>query len=706
MLTFKSFITEAIDNNEDESLPTTMKSHERFRVANWMAEHHPDYTHEHNVQTMLLGANDYIPMNNIPRNKRLIEAVQQSPDENRLIFHADTPQGRSGDAEAISVPKHMWEDGKPASERTPKKPKKDEDPNKKPRAPKAGAIGMKSRNIMRAAVYGAEPRAPHNVGSMSNVHQDILRQHFAKPIHEQLQNEREAIGRLHRAGHLDSMDTTDPGEKTDTVSVEKDEQGRNFIARSAKGVAGHALYTSGAGDKEEHHIINTCVNQTKACGGGVNNGLVDTSKADCFAPRAERQYPNAAIRRACHEQAKFDPAMTKDWILAHTHSLRRHAEAADQGSKWKPKTDEFTKSKDSPKRFLFRPNVLDETDRSSRIAVAGLNKQRQAAGKPTIIGNSYGKTNELHDPANGWHVTFSNTGPKVKPGVGSSSNQLQEVPDNITRDKQRRNQTITASTISHRGEQDTKNDQGQKVPPKNSYMLINAQRGSPLDRSFQGSVKHAKYWSKGRTPDELSPSELKQEKEGHFDGEGKSVTPDKAHYGHKTITREDGTSVRYDYQKQHVLHPRIVSVPDKKGKVHSIPTDSRFKDGEYLPKDSDRFKSPNGKIAGAILATTPVTSTPNELHHTEFTHHVDQETVRHATMHEGEWEIDKPEHQEAARGNQFKSLQAPHASGAEIQNGEPDKAKAVAQKPKATPMADRNSPEYEANRKAIMAKYT
>ena len=91
-------------------------------------------------------------------------------------------------------------------------------------------------------------------------------------------------------------------------------------------------------------------------------------------------------------------------------------------------------------------------------------------------------------------------------------------------------------------------------------------------------------------------------------------TPEKSHYGHSVVNGN-----RYDYQKQHILHPRLVQVGNNEdGTPHMIPTDSRFKDEEFLPKK--RFKTKNGKLAGAILMTTPTHSTSNHLHHSSFTH--------------------------------------------------------------------------------------
>lgn len=578
MLEFKQFLQQA----EPHTIGTT--------------ELHDDHNEEHNTQNKLFGVNDYIPF----QSHSLNEAVEAHPtNDKRLVFTHDGDN--KSKAKGIVVPKHMWEG-----------------------SPKAKATGMNERNEMRAKVYGGEHRPPLGLGQIEKAHKETLEQHFKKPKHEQIKAEKEAIERLHKAGHLDSKDTTDEGEKTDTVKHEHDEQGRTFDAAASKGVAGHAVYTSGHGEHQKHHILNTCPAQTEGCGGGVDaKGVVDTSRGTCFAPKAEHQYVHAAIRRACHEQAKHDPAMTHDWILAHTHSLRNRAEKADKGKK----------------RFLFRPNVVDETDRSSRHVIKHLNKQRASEGKPGIVANSYGKTNELHDPENGYHVTHSNIGPKVKHG--------KEITENKKRDKMRIRQTVHATDSSN---EDIKNDEGHKVPPKNSYLVTNMKRGGAMDKEFQKHVTHAKYWSEGREEHELSDKERNEGPEGHYDGEGKPTTPDKAHYGHITVHGDDGKHRRYDYQKQHILHPRLVDVGG-----HKIPTDSRFKDNEFLPKN--RFKSKNGKDAGAILVTTPTTSTSDVQHHSNFTHDVSDKHIEHAKQHNGEYEIDNPHEQEKARGKEYSAPQ-------------------------------------------------
>jgi hypothetical protein len=294
--------------------------------------------------------------------------------------------------------------------------------------------------------------------------------------------------------------------------------------------------------------------------------------------------------------------------------------------------------------MLFRPNVVDETDTTSRHVIRHLNEQRKADGKPPIIANSYGKTNELHDPENGYHVTHSNTGPKVKHG--------KEISENIARDKSRVSNTILAE--NNKG--DFVNEQGNKTPPKGSYLVTDVKRGSPMAKKMEAHITHAKYWSAGREQSRLSEEERKEGPEGHFGANGKPTTPDKAHYGHTTITGKDGEARRYDYQKQHVLHPRLVQVgKNDDGTPHMIPTDSRFKDTEFLPKN--RFKTKNGKEAGHILMTTPTESTSNVGHETSFTHHVGEAHIKHAKANKGEYEIDPPHEQEKARGKEYAAPQ-------------------------------------------------
>jgi hypothetical protein len=524
--------------------------------------------------------------------------INETSNPTRIKFDAQGPGGIKG----IVVPRHMWEGGNG----------------------KHGTriAGMEEVNQARADVYGSDPRPPLNVGQIERVHKAALEAHFQKPVSQQISDEKAALSRLKAARHIGkSANTLDEGEKLDTVKHEYDDQGRSYVAYGAKGTAGHAIYTSGTGDDEKFNVLNTCPGQTSGCGGGVDkNGVVDTRRGMCFAPKAEAQYAGAAVRRASHTQAKHDPAMTEDWILAHTGSLRDAAQKAD-------KTNNVV---------LFRPNVLDETDRSTRYVIKGLNEQRKARDLPPMIANSYGKTTELHDPENGYYITHSNIGPKTK--LGSS------VAENIKRDRQRIRSTITAADASGK---DFVNDEGNKTPPKNSYMVTDVARDSLMDKALQQAITHAKYWSTGRDESELSPSERKEGPAGHFDGNGKPTTPEKAHYGHDTVNGR-----RYDYQKQHILHPRYVKVgQNDDGSDHMIPTDSRFKDDDFLP--ANRFKTKNGKQAGAILLTTPTKSTSGIERQASFTHHIGQEHVSHASKNNGEYEVDPPSEQEASRGKEY-----------------------------------------------------
>jgi len=517
------------------------------------------------------------------------------------------PAEGHGGVKSITVPRHMWE-GKVYAGSGKKAGQKVE--------------GMKDINAARAEVYGAENRDPLTIGQVGKLHKNVLDEHFALPIEDQVAAEKEALARLRKAKHLGSgANTLDESEKLDTVRHERDPEGRAYVGYASKGVAGHSLYTSGHGENQKHHVINTCPGQTIGCGGGIDeNGNVDTSKGTCFAPNAESQYVNAAVRRATHEQAKHDPAMTKDWILAHTNSLRDASNAAD-------KKNLVT---------LFRPNVVDETDVSSRHVIKGLNKQRKEEGKPMIVANSYGKTNELHDPENGYIVTHSNVGPKTKHGAS--------IAENISRDKQRIRSTIQAADAAGK---DFRNEEGHKTPPKNSYMVTDVKRDSPLDKKMQQAIKYAKYWSAPRPVESLNEMEKDEGTEGHYNGNGKPTTPDKSHYGHLVINDR-----RYDYQKQHILHPRLVQVGhNEDGTPHMIPTDSRFKDEEFLPKN--RFKTKNGKLAGAILMTTPTHSTSNHLHHSSFTHHVNENHIAYAGHNNGEYEIDPPLQQEMSMGKEY-----------------------------------------------------
>jgi hypothetical protein len=487
--------------------------------------------------------------------------------------------------------------------------------------PKASAEGLKNMMAARAKVYGAEHREPLDMRSISDIHKQALSEHFAKSIDDQRESEQEALNRLRQAKFIKhNRDTLDESEKLDTVHHEFDAQGRSHVGYASKGIAGHALFPKGHGKNMDYSVINTCAGQTTGCGGGTDaQGIVDTKRGTCFAPNAESQYAAAVSRRAGHAIAKHDPAMTKDWIIAHTGSMRRAADKADTQNQ----------------RMLFRPNVVDETDTTSRHVIRHLNSQRKAEGRPDIISNQYGKTNELHDPENGYYVTHSNVGPKTKKG--------QSIAENIGRDKARVRNTITAA--DNKG--DFVNEQGNKTPPKGSYLVTDVKRGSPMSKKMEGAIKHAKYWSIGRADSELSKEEKEEGAEGHFGGNGKPTTEDKSHYGHTTYK-----GLRYDYQRQHILHPRLVQVGhNDDGTPHMIPTDSRFKDEEFLPKN--RFKTKNGKVAGHILMTTPTESTDTLGHQTVFTHNVNEKDIEHAQKNNGEYQIDRPEDQEKSANKEY-----------------------------------------------------
>jgi hypothetical protein len=513
------------------------------------------------------------------------------------------PATGAGGVKGIVVPKHLIEGN-----------------------PKAGAEGLKNMMTARAKVYGEEHREPLNLGQMGRIHKQTLEEHFAKPLDEQKKAENEALNKIRAAKFIKhNKDTLDESEKLDTVEHEYDEQGRSYVGYASKGIAGHALFPKGHGKDMDYKVINTCPGQTEGCGGGKSaEGIVDTKQGTCFAPNAESQYAAAVSRRAGHAIAKHDPAMTRDWIIAHTGSMRNAAGRADKQNK----------------RMLYRPNVVDETDVSSRHVIRHLNEQRKMDDKPQITANSYGKTNERHDPENGYHKTHSNVGPKVKKG--------QEISENVARDKARVRNTVMAAD----NQGDFKNEQGNKTPPEGSYMVTDVKRGSPMAKNMEKAITHAKYWSTGRTEKDLTPEEREEGPEGHYSGTGRKTSEDKAHYGHTT---HEG--LRYDYQKQHILHPRLVQVgKNDDGTAHMIPTDSRFKDTEFLPKN--RYKTKNGKDAGHILMTTPTESTSNIGHQTSFTHNVSPEHIEHALKNNGEYVIDKPEDQAKAKGKEYAAPQA------------------------------------------------
>ena len=561
---------------------------------------------EAHVQAKHFDTNEY---DVIPDGSReLLEAVSKDPENEKRIIIRHDGDGKAKGVSGLSVPKHMWL-GTPPTAGGHK--------NKKGEVvgPTAGITGMQKRNVSRAEVYGSEPREPLSVPEMEASHKVTLDQHFAMPKVQQISHEKTAISRLKAAKHLDSGSTTDESEKTDTILHEKDKNGKGYMASACKGVAGHTVYTSGGGDEAKHRIVNTCPGQTRGCGGGVDaHGVANTTKGTCFAPNAEAQYPSAAVRRSYLDQSKHDPKMTTDYILAHVHSIRSGAEKADK----------------QDKHFVIRPNTLNENDRSTKHVVVGLNAQRKTEGKGSIMSYQYSKDNELHDPENGVHVTHSNIGPKV---INSKT-----VKENVNRDVRRVNNTVNATSTS--GE-DLRNAQGNKTPAKHSYLVTNLPRGGDLDKQYIATAKHIKYWDKGtKLSDEEKASSLR---ECHFDGAGKPTsTANSAHHGFKVLGDR-----KYEYQKQHILHPRMTQVNG-----HAIPSDSRFQDDHHMPSEANKFKAKNGKAAGGIVVTSATTSTSGERSNSSFTHRIDQAKLDHI-KHTGEHEIDAPEEQEAARGHEY-----------------------------------------------------
>lgn len=559
---------------------------------------------EAHVQAKHFDTNEY---DVIAENSGITESVAPDPENSKRIIVSHDGDGKPKGVSGLSVPAHMWKGTAPTA---------GGQINKKGEVtkPTQGTMGMEERNKSRAEVYGSEHREPLSVPEMETSHKTTLDHHFAKPKAKQIADEKSAIQRLQQAKHLDSGSTTDESEKTDTILHEKDKDGKGYMAAACKGVAGHTVYTSGGGKSAQHRIVNTCPGQTRGCGGGVDaHGVANTTKGTCFAPNAEAQYPAASVRRAYLDQSKHDPKMTSDYILAHTHSIRKGAEKADKQGK----------------HFVIRPNTLNENDRSTKHVVVGLNAQRKGEGKGSIMSYQYSKDNELHDPENGVHVTHSNIGPKVING--------KTVRENVNRDTRRVTNTVTATTTS--GE-DLRNAQGNKTPAKHSYLVTNLPRGGDLDKQYISTAKHIKYWDKGT---KLSDAEIKSSpKEGHFGADGKPSSPQDAHHGFKVLGDR-----KYEYQKQHILHPRMTQVNG-----HAIPSDSRFQDDHHMPSDDKKFKSKNGKAAGGIVVTSATTSTSGERSNSSFTHRIDQAKLDHI-KHTGEHEIDAPEEQEAARGHDY-----------------------------------------------------
>jgi hypothetical protein len=531
------------------------------------------------------------------------EAIESDSEHaGRLTFHADGKSASGTGATSLSVPKHMWETGK-------------------------AHVGMDERNAARAEVYGSEHREPLGIGEVERKHKDALKEHFALPKSEQIAREKAAVAKLKAAKHLGSDGrTTADSEKTDSIKHEHDENGKNYNASACKHVAGHAVYTSGAGEEQKHHILNTCPGQTSGCGGGVDSsGKADVRKGACFAHNAEVQYPHAAVNRAANTQAMHDPAMTHDWLLSHVHSVRNDAEKSDK----------------SNQRHVVRPNTLAENDRSTRHVLKHLNAQRKSEGKDSVISYQYSKTNALNDPENDHHVTYSNTGPKVKNGG--------TIAENVGRDKTRVRQTITSTDSNN---EKIKNDEGKEVPAKHSYVVHNLRRGGEEESEFAKHVKSARYWDSGTKEEHQTEAEKSLPSEGHYDHEGKPTDAEHAHTGHMKV---NGTL--YKYHRQHVLHGlnRVVKVNG-----HDTPSDARFKDDAYLPKD--RYKSSKG-VHGAIVATSPTLSTNlDKTAKSEFTH--DAKGVAEKAKHNGGvWDIDHPHDQEAAKGKVYSQATPVDISG-------------------------------------------
>jgi hypothetical protein len=57
------------------------------------------------------------------------------------------------------------------------------------------------------------------------------------------------------------------------------------------------------------------------------------------------------------------------------------------------------------------------------------------------------------------------------------------------------------------------------------------------------------------------------------------------------------------------------------------------------------------------MMTTPTESTSNLGHETSFTHNVSDADIKHAQKNKGEYQIDRPEDQEKARGKEYAAPQ-------------------------------------------------
>ena len=99
------------------------------------------------------------------------EEEEKAPSK-RILVKAEGPGGVTG----IVIPHHMLH-GRSWI-------------NKK--GNKVVVPGLKDINKARAEVYGAEPRDPLNIGQIGRIHKQTLDEHFAKPIQEQKEAEKEA----------------------------------------------------------------------------------------------------------------------------------------------------------------------------------------------------------------------------------------------------------------------------------------------------------------------------------------------------------------------------------------------------------------------------------------------------------------------------------------------------------------------------------
>lgn len=523
-------------------------------------------------------------------------------------------------------------------------------------APSHALDRIKFSHEMRNGVYGKHTGnlAPISFKKSAKITSGHLDDHFTiRPgeTHQtakarQISDEHAAVERLRRAGLISKEGTyLSDSIKTETVKhVRHPVTGEQYEDGAFKGIAGHHVYTD---DEGKHHIISTCAGQTRGCGGQVDeHGNLDKLTGTCFAPKAEVQYKYAYGKRAMFTdaQASPHPQIQKDFALALAHSVRQaHTQAAKAG-----------------RALLLRPNTTDESDygRVSRL-IKHLNRQNKAIDPSSkrIQSYQYSKTGELHDPENGIHVTYSNTGPKVKNG------KLLE--DNVARDEHRIRETITAT--KGRGSEDFKNDSGNLTPPKNSYGIISLKKGSSESKRFAAAAHTAVYWSSGKPHSELNDEEKAKPSEEHYDANGNPTTFEKSHYGH--ITKG---GMRFEYQKQNILHQENNKVDV--GGDHPIESDARFLDDHKIDS-SKRYSTKNGKKAGILTLTTPTKSTPNDvIKNNDMTHHVDNHTISDVEKSGGLWHIDHPDEQLKAMTGKVKFLDKKEEQPNDISREQPLKS--------------------------------